>query len=398
MSPSTHPQKKIRDWLRAGKYGDRLSTGTIASARHTDFYNLANSLCGAMARKCSGGSQIVAVATDHSGVTAWALRDPALDPDLYLVLVTKGLFDEMDRLAQLSSVNVMSRFAVNAQEHDIFLEFWGRLPQTPEYATTFSAMVIHIALAFVVQHELAHIAAGHLPVFGRLVVQNEGSAVSLDEAAVLESATKSGSEVLVRQCLEVDADMNALHWMVEYLSRVTPQVLTNFGAVDQVVWSAFCGSPRGRRYVLFLSTCVLYSALGARSFKRDEFLTGSHPPAIARMMLLLHVENALANQRGELEGAQTGALLHCIEIMALRAQADATLDAKINNQPDIFADMTGKEIYAKMLLDLGINDALQHWHQIGSQFRSLATERGRLESELVRLRPVSDSDEFLRWY
>lgn len=346
------------------------------------------------------GEQVFALATNKDSVNGWAISGiPDLDR-IHLVVMTKGLLNALNQWRLSESQNVQSWLTAPAYEN-VFKELWNGLSASKENVDNFAAIIIHVAFAHFIHHEMAHISLGHLrcPSFERTTgFQSE---MAVDELVMLDATSTSArveEAAIHSQCLELDADIHALHWTTGYLTKLSAEDHSSWASTFQPMWSSFNDNVIGRRYLVVLAAFILYGVLGSRSFKLEELSSNTHPPAIVRMMLLLHVENRISQVNGATGSLQIDALLHGITLFAQKTLHISLARPEYQEVTHDVSGMNGQQLFERMLGELGIRDSLNKWDEIGDHIEKLAVKRKALDPCLVKSRLLREDIEILNWY
>ncbi len=365
--------------LDRGTYGRALKGPHIIALELGDFRKLATRLCRKWSKSFVGQIRIEAVLTDSSSANAWAIPVKEAPNGVYLVVFTRGIVDALSQLGGQEDLNLRAWLASDDLP-DTLKSFWGALPTCDRARQVFAAVVVHIAFVMLIHHELAHIGLGHLPI----IKAGPGSV--------------RRHENLYRQCYELDADIHAMAWTSAYLVSAFEECAQGSDALTKQIWSAFCHDLSNRRFLIALATVVFYAALGLRPFTPQQLDITDHPPTITRLLLLIHLENILAQKRGEPSGLQIPAIQHGMALLAQREFSLAAEKSMEEGTVNAIGQMSGPEMYSKIMSDSGLEGALDNWEQIGVHLEILARKRRVIEDRMARGVLIRRPQSRIAWY
>lgn len=383
--------------------GKVVSQAELLAAGESSFLELIESI----ARKATDGFSNhrvrltrACIVDQGSEVNAYAYVNFGQGNNRHLVLVTRELLTRIRALGWQSQFVVLAINELMASE-DEFRTIWGVMPNDAAHSEAFAEMLVHVVLAILIHHEMAHIAFQHVVCLGK----NIPNTAAMDEqaAALVDSlGTPSASGNLREQALEIDADMHAIEWtqvyLVEQANRLAQMPISHEIATNSV-WDAFVGTVAGRRFIIVASTWALLMMFNPRSFKFGDAISSSHPPPTFRMLALLHAERTFAHRRNPHLRAtvQTGAAL-----FALMAYSGLKGAEKILHQtpsPDSLGSPSGpiKFTVQDAARECGIYATLGRWDEAKKYLQTMADERLAISVDLNRQKLCSER-QVVNWF
>lgn len=188
------------------------------------------------------------------------------------VLLTKGAFDRIQALARSSAYGLHALLVAQQKPDFPLVRAWGALPMDQEMLGALGSVVAHVMTAVLVHHEIAHLVLGH-----EWKWRN-----GLDQAA---------GEADPNQCLELDADLHAVHFTERYLADRVAQVPHDSDPLN-TAWHHFLGDAGSRGLVVLLGAYLFLLAVTPHGGvpAMIELRTGSHPHLVVRQLLALLVQ------------------------------------------------------------------------------------------------------------
>jgi len=184
-------------------------------------------------------------------------------------------------------------------------------------------------LAFLVGHELGHLASGHIPVLihHRDLVKNSAGA-AWDEAGAadaMDAGTKDAraSEVLVAH--EIDADIQGMHFLARHWCNVVADVAVS--TEQQMVSSAVLATTPLRYMMSIICIGIAFMLLGLEPFNANWKQRKSHPSGATRIL------TAMISMSNFFPDADGRALMTCQAAEALTFVHAAWGQALLQHKP-----------------------------------------------------------------
>jgi hypothetical protein len=113
---------------------------------------------------------------------------------------------------------------------------------------------------------------------------------------------------------------------------------------------------------------------------------------------MIHLEDLLAEKRGEPGGLQIDAVRHGVALFGQWVRSLAAVKSLEDGTVDAIGQMSGEDMYSKIMQESGLEGSFGNWDQIGEHAKLLARKRRILELRLSQARLIKDSENRLIWY
>ena len=187
------------------------------------------------------------------------------------VLLTTGAFDRIQELARAAAYGLQTLVEQGNSDFPL-VRIWGGLRVDEDALCAFGSVVAHGMTSALVHHEIAHLVLGH-------------------EWAWRYSLDQLDGESDPNQCLELDADLHAVHFTEHYLMERITQVPLDDDPLNRT-WHILLDDPGSRSLIVLLCVYLFLLAVtpscGAPSMA--ELRTGTHPHLMVRQFLALLVQ------------------------------------------------------------------------------------------------------------
>ncbi|MCW6026722.1 hypothetical protein K4043_01695 [Stenotrophomonas sp. SRS1] len=320
-------------------------------------------------------------------------------PNRHLVLVTRELLNRVRTLAG-QTPSIAKLISERAAPSDVLRTLWGDLPNDEDHYEAFGALLANVALGFLINHEMAHIAFQHVTILG----EESCSSFEIDEVASIlgqgAATNHSHCKELRSQTIELDADVHGLNWTRIYLEELAERILRTSVIHDptaEAVWRNFVGTEAGRRFLLVSSSWLLLLSFPPSGFKLKDMEKGTHPALSIRLCTLLHAEAEIAKQKNNCKQQDRQVAASIFALLAYAgAQAAENAIEKFSQGSSI--DTPSQEYsLQKAARDWGIYQTLGQEGAVQAHLQRLASERRSMEKKIGSGKICSD-DAVLRWF
>ncbi|MFZ4876623.1 hypothetical protein ACL9RI_16205 [Janthinobacterium sp. Mn2066] len=396
MINSTKNKKELHAWLK--KYFKKINEKLVEpprllgetskyNAQQEEFEQLAQMLISRMFKAMLHPKEIKFSLVVNEISNAWAIW-PA---DFYAVLVTTALAKNIQETCGQVETLMRQGERLPTGEPNLMRDLWSGMPYENRDYESFGGLLAHIAYAFVVHHELAHIGLGHEAILGGILSSNANSIIeeevlALDESRMCAPAAQNadGSPSLSGQALEADADLNALAYTIEFMQLQQRKFLEKEVCFDDsqgIVWKDILTNKNKRWFAITAGVAVGLFCLinNFESEKIDALDARSHPPISARVMVMLHaIKIRYLNENPGAPFNLPDTLLFVVTLFGNLHMAKTRKAISID------------ELIEKFL----IKEAVEKFEEIGMHYEKLSTEMKLLDNKrrhLVRF------EEYLCW-
>lgn len=391
---TAHLSEKQEQRIRDEGCGVPLSASDIDAKELGQLQGLIQMIsCGWMNRVSEKPHQVRAIVTaSEIKPNAWAW-DSFGGRNSHAVVFRESLLDGLGELAGQVNRLVERTISSNLGD-DHFRPLWGDVPNDLQHRTAFSELILHVAVAFLTLHEVAHIALGHCFHY----ISSKGVPAAINEHSNLQSDWSASD--LRSQALELDADIHAIEWLREYLElnreRMTRDAVSECTATC-AIWNQFVASPGGIRFLVVAGAWLALLCVGAKKFHPSQLTAGSHPSGAMRIAILVHLESKLSARRSKSKPSlQIAAADFALCLYALVSLTDETLKAlEIGVPAENILPIRNPLETAKR--NCGLAGVLAKWSDVGDAVKNLAQERADIEADLVKNR-YSTSEYLVSWF
>lgn len=331
---------------------------------------------------------------DLDQVNAWAVWAPAC----YGIFVTRGLVTKMQRICSYAP-EFMRHGRHTPVRMNFLRDMWDGLPDDSAHYDAFATVLLHIALAFIVHHELAHAGLGHE---GKVTSMNDGdpNADFIDEATMADAGrTLPSANRLRSQVLETDADVHALF----YTRRLVLDEVEQFRTAENLpvgpaVFIHLLRNKRFQQMTVFMG--VALGALMLTSGLEDErfgtTVSTAHPPMPSRLLLMFHAASSLSGHDEVFAECRSAAITTAIALISKYLKEAFGVDP---HKPDEKVDQTEGHRRSKWeaLRHVSVVDALFRIEEVSEYWETLV-------AKVREMKPALNQDarfpEMLRyeWY
>jgi len=338
---------------------------------------------------------------------AWAIWPT----NYYGVLMTTGLVRKVQRIGGIAEDALSSGLDAEVK-NNFFRVLWGDLPRDQEHLGEFGALVAHIAFAFLVHHELAHIALGHDSLAHvRRNAQSIAAGVPaadqlldyLDEFAGVLGRQSTIDQIRFSQALETDADVHAMLYTRRLINEEADAIRRRTTEVKHVkessllVWGELLRDTRSKQLMLLVGISVgllaLQKDLEGQAINKSFELT--HPPLASRVLLAFHVAGSLTKFDDGYWEARSAAITTAIMLFGAY-QKEESVGSEII-KPDTPHDPTLPDTKWQTMKHLPIVEAMLRFREFGAYWEELAAHVRKYSPALFKYSKFP-GEMHIAWY
>lgn len=156
-----------------------------------------------------------------------------------------------------------------------------------------SGLLIQGAYAFLIGHEVGHLASGHPGVFNEYAAASQRSSINETVAASGESYADTAQKQVIFNSMEVDADIQGVKFLLSHWDHVlgnTTRSECNSSEEERFtaqIFRTLLNPPQTRMFISVASITIAIALLGFGKFNEKQLMQKTHPLSAMRVLLAM---------------------------------------------------------------------------------------------------------------